>query len=126
MDCKRLFHVLVVGGSVLASKGCGDGGGPAKDPGDAAISQQSVPDAGAPAVPEDAPAADQGSSSSLDAPADLPADQVQDLASMSAADVVPAQGAPCFCSKDRCCESHGDGMSTVAPGFVCCWSTRCP
>jgi hypothetical protein len=122
MDLKRLFHVLVVGGSVLANKGCGDDG-QGKAPADAALSQQSLPDSG-PAATPDMAAADQGGLSAADAPADLPLDLASTPAD-TGADVDPTKGALCFCSKDRCCEAHGDGMSTVAPGFVCCWSTRC-
>lgn len=138
MDLKRLFHVLVVGGSMLASKGCSKEGGNGKDAPDRALSDgggeplpmgsvdasnHEPPDAGSLATEAavDAP-------SDADVAVDAPGDGAPDVGSMAevAADADRA-GAPCFCgTQPACCIGHGDAMSSPAPGIVCCWSTRCP
>jgi hypothetical protein len=121
MDLKRLFHVLVVGGSVAAGceqsrtsgLGAGDGAGPP---------DRGMPDAGAPEVsmaPEDA-AAD--AAAAEDAPTD--ASVTMDAAATSDAAVGP-MGNPCFCSPTKCCDVHEGAPATVQPGLYCCWGTKC-
>lgn len=35
-----------------------------------------------------------------------------------------AEGAPCFCNVDSCCDRTGS-TPVLQPGFTCCWSTTC-
>jgi hypothetical protein len=35
-----------------------------------------------------------------------------------------AEGAPCFCNVDSCCDRTGSAPVLQA-GFTCCWSTTC-
>jgi len=130
MDWKRLFHVLVVGGSVLASKGCGgkdEDKGEARDAATLSDATAAPEDTGgdAPADAATSPPADAG----LDA-ADDAGDAAVEVGNL-APDASPEanqSGAPnCFCGTNpKCCVVHGDGMSVPADGVVCCWNTRCP
>jgi hypothetical protein len=139
MDLKRLFHVLVVGGSMLATKGCAKEPGDGNDNADGALSDRSaspLPDSGADVPPADsgvaAPrneAADVGITTT-DSGADAPWDGAPDAgvtATDVAADADQTKGTPCFCgSQPACCTTHGDAMSSPAAGVYCCWGTRCP
>src|SRR5688572_10535695 len=122
MDLKRLFHVLVVGGSVAA--GCersrtsglsvADGAGP--------------PDVGMtePVAPEDAAAergaaedavASEDASTSGDAmasgDASMNADATADTVASKDAAADGPTGNPCFCSPTKCCDLHDGAPATV-------------
>lgn len=103
MELKKLFSVLVVGGSLLASTAC-DG----NEENDEARRQAN-----------DADAAD-GTSDAADVASDAaPADQ---------ADAEPTTGelTLCFCNTDQCCDRDAVGGPAVQEGFECCWGTTCP
>ena len=126
MDLRRLFRVLVVGGSMLATKGCGSD------------SDEAPADAGAPgldaAVDAAAPGPEAGPEASAPPPVDAPGGDVLEArplagdtaAGDAAGDGPPATGKMCFCNtQPACCTSHGDGPRMPAEGIICCWSTRC-
>jgi hypothetical protein len=104
MDLKRLFHVLVVGGSVAAAcEQTRSGGLGAAD-----------------AARDDAAASD---TSSMDA-ATVDATPAMDAA--VATDAADGPGTePCLCSPTRCCDLHEGAPATVQPGLHCCWGTAC-
>jgi len=147
MDLKRLFQVLVVGGSVAA--GCDRSRTRALVVADAAGAPDvvGVPEAGAP----EAPVAVEDAAADIGAAADAAADMVaaaDAAAEVAAADAAAAEvaamdvgaiadatastdaadgsmGSPCFCSPTKCCDSHEGAPATVQPGLYCCWSTKC-
>jgi hypothetical protein len=132
MDLKRLFHVLVVGGSVAA--GCERSRMGGLTAADAAEEQDvGMPDSAAPDAPgaaEDAAASDVISMDvaamdlvSMDATA-MDATATADAAIATDAIDGPA-GSPCFCSPTKCCDLHEGAPATVQAGVFCCWGTKC-
>ena len=127
MDLKRLFHVLVIGGSVgSVATGCertrvgGLGVAGAED--------ARMPDSAAP----DGPTAAEDAALESGVPLDATASDVismdvgapADAAAPTDASDGPA-GSPCICSPTKCCDLHDDGPATVQPGVFCCWGTKC-
>ena len=104
MDLKKLFHVLVVGGSVI---GCSES---QSDPADTGAAGSSA----AAATSHDAAAAT--SPNATAAIKTATPDAGTDDAKLN----------PCFCNiQPICCVQHGSDPATVAPGFECCWGTKC-
>jgi len=132
MDLKRLFHVLVVGGSVAA--GCERSRMGGLTAADAAGAQDvGMPESAAPEVPGAAEDAATSDVMSMDGAAmDL---ILMDAAAMdvgATADAAVATdasdgptGNPCFCSPTRCCDLHEGAPATVQAGVHCCWGTKC-
>jgi hypothetical protein len=122
MDMKRLFHVLVIGGSVAA--GCERSRTGALNAADGA----GLPDVG---MPESAAAED----AALEAPvavADAAASEVTSMNVDAAADAAAAKdaadgpaGDPCLCSATKCCDVHDGAPATVQAGLYCCWGSTC-
>ena len=132
MDLKRLFHVLVVGGSVAT--GCERSRMGGLTAADAAGAQDvGMPDSAAPDAPgaaEDAAASDVMSMDaatmdlvSMDVAAVDVAAMADAAATTDAAD--GPTGSPCFCSPTKCCDLHEGAPATVQAGVFCCWSTKC-
>lgn len=98
MDISKLFGVLVVGGSLLAT-GC--------------TSEEGTGDQERKVETEVDGASDQelGDASSIDASAEL-SDASTELMDCG------------FCPND-CCVVGDDGVSTAKDGFACCWGTMC-
>ncbi len=95
MKLQRLFHVLVV---MSAASGCtGDDG---------------AADAAALATTDAAPTTADAATAVIDAAA-------------APHDGAHADGAPCLCNTDSCCDRTMEPAQIVA-GFECCWSTTCP
>ena len=127
MDLKRLFQVLVVGGSVAA--GCERSRPGALAVADAAGAQEvGIRESGAPEVPVAAEDAAADSATSEDAAgfevASADVGGTADAATSTDAADGP-MGSPCFCSPTKCCDLHDGAPATVQPGLFCCWSTKC-
>jgi hypothetical protein len=128
MDLRKLFHVLVVGGSVMP--GCSDPGG-SRGP----TSGDARTEAETPAVSADAEVAREtmageevrDETGSLDATHDEGAGSETSSSDATRDEREAASPAAlCFCSLTaRCCEAHDGSAATVASGFVCCWATSC-
>lgn len=105
MKLNRLFGVLVIGGSLLATQPrCGQ-----EDELDA---EARLPGPTASGPPDAGTAADAG-------------EQV-DAGSIATFDAGVTQPDLCFCGPAvACCESHDGGASAVRAGFFCCWGTSC-
>jgi hypothetical protein len=104
MDFTRLFHVLVLGGSVIAC----DGGTRSSS-----LTAGDADGTDSTAVAE--------TPNSVDA--DLPDTSVG--GPTEAASPEASAAGPCFCSPTRCCDQHDGSPATVQQGFVCCWGTSC-
>jgi hypothetical protein len=129
MDLKRLFHVLVVGGSVAA--GCER----SRTSGLSVADGAGTPDVGMTepvAAPEDA-AADTGAAEDAMASVDAVASEDASMNTDATADTVASKdaaadgpiGNPCFCSPTKCCDLHDGAPATVQAGLYCCWGTTC-
>ena len=105
MNVSKLFGILVVGGSLLATSGCEQ----SSDPEQKDEKVVTGPDAA------DAPGAIDANTS----------DANTSDANASDADAQVSELAPCFCNSEACCERHEDGSGTIEEGFECCWSTTC-
>jgi hypothetical protein len=145
MDLKRLFQVLVVGGSFAAACQRPRTSGGLNLADGAALPEVGMADALVPetqVASEDATAFEVAStfevgSTDVDMTADAgPAkDAAVEVASMdvgTAADASAAKdapdgpsGNPCFCSPTKCCDLHEGAPATVQAGVYCCWGTTC-
>lgn len=122
MDLKRLFHVLVVGGSVAA--GCERSRMGGLTAADAAGAQDvGMPESTAPEAPGAAEDAATSDVMSMDV-AEMDVGATGDAAVATDAADGPT-GSPCLCSPTRCCDLHEGAPATVQAGVHCCWGTAC-
>ena len=110
---KRLFHLLVIGGSVAA--GCERSRTSGLSVADAAAEDVAADAAAEAGAAEDAAATEV---SSMDAGVTMDAAAVRDATDGPVGD-------PCFCSPTKCCDVHEGAPATVQPGLYCCWGTKC-
>lgn len=118
MDLKKLFRVLVVGGSVA---GCEESSSPNRAvSGDANSDATLDTDDGSVQVPPDAIAAEAEANDAALVPLDAISAEAQ-ASDVSAHDSNPDQGSPlqpCFCAINPvCCVAHDGSPATVADGF---------
>ena len=115
MKVKKLFRVLVIGGSMItASAGCdAETGNPSTMPGDGSLMMTAL-DSGS--------LSDAASLSMSDHDAASPM-TAQDAGSTPSA--TDAGAMECFCPSEECCETNAAGESVVREGMTCCWSSSC-
>jgi hypothetical protein len=109
MDFKRLFHILVIGGSVLGCESTRSGALSSSESDDAKVAETDR-DTGVADVRADEDIGVEAGATT--APADA---SLRDI----------AQAAPCICSATHCCDQHEGGPATVIEGAFCCWGTSC-
>jgi hypothetical protein len=118
VNLTRLFHVLVLGGSVIGCEKEGRSRALAAE--DASNdSGNADADADADADTPDVAEQDAGSADAASQPADA---AVLDAAS----DQGGVRLNPCSCSTQSCCHRPEGGAPWVEEGFECCWGTTCP
>jgi len=133
MDLKRLFHLLVIGGSVAA--GCERSRTSGLSVADAAAEDAAADAAAEAGAAEDAVAeagAAEDAAAEAGAAGDAAASEVSAMDAGVALDAAAARdatdgpvGNPCFCSPTMCCDVHEGAPATVQPGVYCCWGTKC-
>ncbi len=143
MNFKRLFHVLVLGSSVISCEKARTDAVTRQGKDGAAVADGSEDSEGEPTGDvaaedgdqrkNDGPGADgQGQDRSADGDNNVASDAGStDIASVitdANTDGLPGErpaGALCLCSPTKCCDLHEGAPATVTPGFVCCWATSC-
>ena len=118
MDLRRLFRVLVVGGSVAACEERSSPGGVASE--DANSEATVDTDEASTLVTPDALMAEAADDSSV--ARDAIAAEAEDDATTDSSANDGAALKSCFCQTTPiCCVQHEGGPATVADGFRCCW-----
>src|SRR5260221_8672490 len=107
MDFRRLFHVLVIGGSVLGCESARSSALSRSEPDDATVAEQ------------DGDTRGDDTDSATNPGADTGADADASTGGTGATDAGPGDTAApgmCLCSPTHCCDQHNEGPATVSAG----------